>query len=145
MDLFGWLSWLGIGGTAAAIAVAFIAPGLLPMAAVALLKGLAEALAEGVRWLGSVLLKGAEHTFANRAAVFLLVFGILAGGYAGDRWEFVRPYIPEWARSESGQVKAARAQEAAKYRAKASKPAPKQAVRKSARDEFMCSLFGNCT
>lgn len=144
MDLLGWLSWLGIGGTAAAIAVAFIAPSILPMALVGVLKGVAEALAEGARWLGSVLLKGAEHTFANRAAVFLLVFGILAGGWAGDRYEFVRPYVPAWLQSESGQTKADRAHEAAKWRAKV-KPAPKQAVRKSARDEFMCSLFGNCT
>jgi hypothetical protein len=143
MDLFGWLSWLGIGGTAALIGAAVIAPGILPMALVGVLKGVAEALAEGARWLGSVLLKGAEHTFANRAAVLLLVIGILAGGYAGDRWEFVRPYIPAWLQSESGQVKAARAQEAAKWRAKA-KPAPKQPARKSAHDELMCGLFGNC-
>jgi hypothetical protein len=143
-DIIGWLSWLGLGGVAGVLALAYFVPALLPTVAVGVLKGLAESLAAVLQWLGQNLLAGAQHIFASRAAVFTLVFAVLLAGYSGDRWEWVRPYIPETFRSEPGQVKAARAQEAAKYR-----PAPKQATQKkpaaSAWDEFRCGLLGNCT
>jgi hypothetical protein len=143
MDFFGLISWLGIGGVAGVFAAAYFLPTLLPTVAVGLLRGVGEALAGGAQYVGSKLLAGSQHIFASRAAVFTLIFAVFASGWAGDRYEFVRPYIPSWLQSEPGQVKAARAQEAAKHRPKP-QPKPQRTVLRSAWDEFSCGLMGNC-
>lgn len=146
-EVLSWFSWLGVGGVAAAIGLAYFVPSLLPSIAVSVLKGVGETLAAILQYAGGRLGEGLEHIFANRAAVLTLVTGILVGGVLGDRYEWVRPYIPEWARSEPGQVKAVRAQEAAKYKRAQKKVAQVEAKpqRKSAWSEFSCNLLGNCT
>lgn len=140
-DILSWISWLGLGGVAGIFAAAYLLPSLLPAVAVGLLKGAVETVAGVVQTLfGSILLPGAQHIFANRAAVATLIFGVVAGAWAGDRYEFVRPYIPEWMRSEPGQVTQARAQEAAKHKARPKQQAAQKAPQKSAWDEFACGL-----
>jgi hypothetical protein len=145
-EILSWFSWLGIGGIAAAIGIAYFLPSLLPSIAVSILKGVGETVAAVLQYIGGRVGEGLEHIFANRAAVFTLVLGVLAGGYLGDKYEWVRPYIPEWVRSESGQVKAARAQERARHKATAKKTpaAQPQANRKSAWSDIRCNLIGDC-
>jgi hypothetical protein len=145
MSFMGLVSWLGIGGVAGVFAVAYFIPALLPTVAVGLLRGIGEALAGGAQYVGSKLLAGSQHIFASRAAVFTLLFAIGAAGWAGDRYEFVRPYIPAWLQSEPGQVKVARAQEAAKYRPKPKQSKPQKTALRNAWDEVSCGLMGNCT
>lgn len=144
-DILSWASWLGVGGIVGLIGATYLLPSILPVIVVNLVKGAADLLAGFVQWLfGSILLPGATYILASRAATLTLIVGIIVGGWAGDRYEFVRPWLPAWAQSEPGQVKKARAQEAAKYKAKQKQAAPKKTATRSAWDDLKCGLSGNC-
>lgn len=144
MDLFGILSWLGVGGVAGVIAVAYLMPNLLPAFAIGMLRAVGEIVAGGVQYVGSLLLAGGQVIFANRAATFTLLFATLVGGWAGDRYEFVRPYVPGWLQSEPGQVKAARTQERARVAKAPARKAAAKPKRTTAFDDILCNITGNC-
>jgi hypothetical protein len=92
---------------------------------------------------------GGEWIFQRRDAVFTLTFCCVVSAWAGDRYEFVRPYIPTWLQSEPKPVTEYKRKEAEKVRAKqaqrpASSPAPRK-QEKSAFEEITCALKpGGC-
>jgi hypothetical protein len=146
--MFEFMQWLGIGGVTGGVLIAWLAPSLLPAFVVRALAGIADGISEGVRFLGGKLNAGGSVIFSSGPATFTLIVAVLAAGWAGDRYEFVRPSLPEWLQSEPASVTEYKRKEAAKARAKppqktqapASKPRAKSTLQ-----EITCALKpGGC-
>ena len=55
--------------------------------------------------------------FSSGPATFTLIVAVLVSGWAGDRYEFLRPSLPEWLQSEPAAVTEYKRKEAAKAKA----------------------------
>ena len=89
-----FIQWLGIGSVTGGLLVAWLVPSLLPAFAVRALAGLADGISEGVRFVGGKLNAGGSVIFSSGPATFTLIVAVLTAGWAGDRYEFVRPLLP---------------------------------------------------
>jgi hypothetical protein len=138
-DIGNLVAWLGVGGLATTAVLAFVLPGLLPTILVKAVLGVVDALVMIASYVGGKLSSGMQWITQSYAAMFTLVFAIIVSGWAGDRYEFVRPYIPAWARSEPAAVSEYKRKEAARARPKqtrtASAPRPKSTLQ-----EIKCAL-----
>ena len=147
--MFEFIQWLGIGGVTGGLMVAWLAPSLLPAFAARALAGLADGISECVRFVGGKLNAGGAVIFSSGPATFTLIVAVLAAGWAGDRYEFVRPSFPEWLQSEPAAVTEYKRREAARAMPKppqrtAQAPAPRPKG-KSTLQEIACALKpGGC-
>jgi hypothetical protein len=149
--MFEFIQWLGIGGVTGGLLIAWLVPSLLPAFAVRALAGLADGISEGVRFVGGRLNAGGSVIFSNGPATFTLIVAVLVSGWAGDRYEFLRPSLPEWLQSEPAPVTEYKRKEAAKATARPKQPqttarAPASKPRgKSTLQEITCALKpGGC-
>ena len=62
--------------------------------------GLGDGISEAVRFVGGKLNAGGAVIFSRGPVTFTLIIAVLTAGWAGDRYEFVRPSLPEWLQSE---------------------------------------------
>ena len=147
--MFELIQWLGIGGVTGGLLVAWLAPSILPAFVARTLAGLADAASEIVRYVGGRLNAGGAVIFSSGPATFTLIVAVLVSGWAGDRYEFVRPSLPEWLQSEPAVVTEYKRKEAGKAKAKppqksAQAPAPRPKG-KSTLQEIACALKpGGC-
>jgi hypothetical protein len=147
--MFEFIQWLGIGGVTGGVLIAWLVPSLLPAFAVRAFAGLGDGISEGVRFVGGKLNAGGAVIFSSGPATFTLIVAVLTAGWAGDRYEFVRPSLPEWLQSEPAAVTAYKRNEAARAKpkppqrtAQASAPRSKG---KSTLQEIACALKpGGC-
>src|SRR5690348_3165162 len=116
--MFELIQWLGIGSVTGGVLVACLVPSLLPTFAVRALAGFADGISEGVRFVGGKLNAGGAMLFSSGPATFTLIVAVLTAGWAGDRYEFVRPSLPEWLQSEPAAVTAYKRKEATRTKAK---------------------------
>ena len=147
--MFEFIQWLGIGGVTGGVLIAWLVPSLLPAFAVRALAGLADGISEGVRFIGSKLNAGGAVIFSSGPATFTLIVAVLVSGWAGDRYEFLRPALPEWLQSEPAAVTEFKRKEVARAKAKPpQKTAQAPASRpkgKSTLQEIACALKpGGC-
>jgi hypothetical protein len=147
LELIQWLGLGSLGGLAVGLGVLVLAPQLLPAIAVRVLTGVLDGLSEGVRWAGGKFNTGGNVIFSSGAATFTLIVCCVVSAWAGDRYDFVRPYIPAWLQSEQAPVTEYKRKEAAKAsKQKAqSQPAPaNRKASKSAFDDLMCNITSSC-
>jgi hypothetical protein len=147
--MFEFIQWLGIGSVTGGVLIAWLAPTLLPAFVVRVLAGLADGISEGVRYVGGKLNAGSAVIFSSGPATFTLILAVLIAGWAGDRYEFLRPSLPEWLQSEPAAVTEYKRKVAAKAKAKPpQKTAQAPASRpkgKSTLQEIACALKpGGC-
>lgn len=145
-----FLGWFGLGGVVSLVALAYLAPAVLPGLVVRLVTGLAEALAAFAGWLLGQIADGAQYIAGRNSAVITLAVAIVAGGVIGDRFDPVRSYLPGWMRSDPPA--AARppprsasywpAADPAPTPAKPRRAAPKPAVASDPLRDIFCSLGG---
>ncbi len=94
MNTLGWvLSLLGVGGVLAAAAILF------PTATAAFALRVLEAAVSTFATLANWLINGLQAITLNKYAMFTFLVAIFVAGWSGDRFDFVRPLIPELFRS----------------------------------------------
>jgi hypothetical protein len=94
------LGWLGFGGVVSLVAVAYLAPAVLPGALVKTATAALEASAAATGWLLGQVADGAQYIAGRNSAVITLAVAIVIGGVIGDRYDPVRSYLPAWLRSD---------------------------------------------
>jgi hypothetical protein len=144
LELIQWLGLGSLGGLAVGFGVLVLAPQLLPAIAVRVLTGVLDGLSEGVRWAGGKFNTGGNVIFSSGAATFTLIVCCIVSAWAGDRYDFVRPYIPAWLQSEPAPVTEYKRKEASKKKSQAPASVPKRTATKSAFDDLMCNITGGC-